>query len=106
MVFAPLDGVAEAVVALLAVALLVALLRWTFTGGRSVVTRPGRRGPATDYGLLVPVSRPRDRSEARATCRVLAEAGIRATDVGTADGLRVMVFAEDADRAAAALGAR
>lgn len=104
LTFAP-DAVPAPVVALVALALLAALLRWTWRRGTSLVGRPGTPGAPRDYGLLVPVSRPGDRARATAECRVLARAGIRATVADSTEGPCVLVFPDDAERAATELTA-
>lgn len=90
-------------VALVAVAVLALLLRWTFSRGTSLVEKRPRTGRESDYGLLVPVAQPATFTEAEAARRRLAEVGIRATLAPTIDGLRVMVFARDAAGARAHL---
>ncbi len=90
-------------VALLLVAFLALLLRWTFGRGRSLVEKPSRPGAETEYGLLVPVAQPATFVEAEIARRRLGEVGIRATLAPTTDGPRVMVFERDAASARAHL---
>jgi hypothetical protein len=90
-------------VALMVVAVLALLLRWTFSHGTSLVERPSRAGREGDYGLLVPVAQPATFVEAEIARRRLGEVGIRATLAPTTDGPRVMVFERDAARARAHL---
>ena len=90
-------------VALLLVAVLTLLLRWTFSRGRSLVERPSRPGNETEYGLLVPVAQPSTFVEAEVIRRRLGEVGIRATLAPTTEGPRVMVFDRDAGSARAHL---
>lgn len=80
------------VIALVAVAVLVLLLRWTFGRGSSVVARPARRGTEDEYGLLVAVAAPATFVEAELMRARLVAAGVRATLAPTTDGPRVMVF--------------
>lgn len=80
-------------VAVVAVAVLVLLLRWTFGRGRSIVSRPARRGAEGEYGLLVPVASPGSFVEAELIRARLVAAGVRATLAPTTSGPRVMVFA-------------
>jgi hypothetical protein len=88
----------------LVVAVLVLLLRWTFSRGRhNVAPRSARSGDPGEYGLLVPVAAPADSAEALALGARLDEAGIRYTIVDTTSGPRVMVWEDDAPRARAAL---
>jgi len=83
-------------IALLAVGVLVVLLRWTFRRGGSLVERTPRRGPASDYGLLVPVADPPTFAEAELIRARLVAHGVRATLAPTTDGPRVLVFGEHA----------
>lgn len=83
-------------VALVAVAVLVLLLRWTFSRGRSLVERRPQRGSEEEYGLLEVVSAPGTFVEAEVQRRTLVDAGIRATLAPTTEGPRVMVFPSEA----------
>lgn len=94
------------VVALLLVAVLALLLRWTFSRGRSLVEKPPRSGSASDYGLLVPVADPPTFVEAELIRLTLEDVGIRATLAPTTDGPRVMVFEADVKAARAHLARR
>jgi len=84
-------------------AVLVGLLRWTWGRGRSLAQRAPRPGEPRDYGLLVGVAAPRDAEETRRLGELLERAGIRHTLADTVRGPRLMVFADDAARARAAL---
>lgn len=79
--------------------LLIAILRWAFRRGESVVAAPGRPGRADEYGLLVPVASPGSYAEGEMVRRRLEDAGIRANLAQTSEGPRVMVFPGDAERA-------
>ena len=92
--------------AFLAVALLVLLLRWTFRRGSSVVERRPRRGTSSDYGLLVAVAAPPTFAEAELIRARLVGQGVRATLAPTTEGPRVMVFDEEASVARALLKKR
>jgi len=78
------------------VLVLVLLLRWTFSRGRSVVSRRPSAGTEDEYGLLTAVAKPATFVEAEQLRRRLVEHGIRATLAPTTDGPRVMVFPADA----------
>ena len=87
------------VMAVLVLAALVVLLRWGSRRGTSVVAGPARSGDPLDYGLLVPVATPSTAADGRAMVDRLRRAGMRAVNVSTTDGLRVMVWPDDALRA-------
>ena len=85
--------------ALVVVGCFAFLLRWTFGRGGSVVVRAARPGKPTDYGLLVAVATPRSLADGEALRQKLESAGVRANVADTADGPRLMVFAQDEIRA-------
>ncbi len=91
------------IMAFAAVGVLIALLRWTFRRGRSVVARTPRAGEPTDYGLLVAVAEPGSFAEAELVRRRLLGHRIRATLAPTTDGPRVLVFPEEESAARALL---
>lgn len=91
------------IVAVVAVGVLVLLLRWTFSHGHSLVSRPARRGREDEYGLLVPVATPGTFVEAELIRARLVGAGIRATLAPTTEGPRVMVFRAEENVARAVL---
>lgn len=95
--FAPLS-------AFLVVGVLMLLLRWGFSSGRSVVARRPRSGTPTDYGLLVSVATPPTYVEGELLRRALERRGVRATLAQTLEGPRLMVFPDDEDRARELLG--
>lgn len=89
--------------AFLIVGVLMLVLRWGFSGGRSVVARRPRSGTPSDYGLLVSVATPPTYVEGEVLRRSLEERGVRATLAQTLEGPRLMVFPDDEDRARALL---
>jgi hypothetical protein len=84
-------------------ALLVLLLRWTFSSGHSVVQRRPTSGTPTQYGLLVPVASPNTYIEGEQLRLMLLASGVRANLVTTTQGPRLMVFDRDASVARALL---
>lgn len=82
---------------------MVLFLRWTFTGGHSLIARRPRQGAPGDYGLLEPVAAPGNFIEGERLRLMLAESGIRGTLVSTTEGVRLMVFAKEAAMARALL---
>lgn len=81
--------------AFLALGVLVLLLRWTFSGGRSLVEKRPQAGSHTEYGLLVRVAAPPTFVEAEILRRRLLDAGLRATLAPAIEGPAVLVFPED-----------
>jgi hypothetical protein len=93
-------------VALATLGVLVVLLRWTFSRGDSLVSRPGKPGTPRDYGLLVSVASPSTYVEGEIARRRLEDAGLRATLAHTTAGPQLMVFSADEARARAVLAGR
>jgi hypothetical protein len=87
------------VIVLLVVTGLAFFLRWAYRPGSSLIAKPSRSGPVTEYGLLVPVASPGSYVEGEITRRRLEDAGVRATLAMTQEGPRIMVFPADANRA-------
>jgi hypothetical protein len=90
----------EMLTAFAVLGVLVLVLRWAFSGRRdSLLARPAKPGTADEYGLMSPIAAPKDAAEGADICELLARADIQARVVGTKDGLRVMVWADDLVRA-------
>lgn len=87
--------------ALIGVVILMLIARWAMRDGQSLVARPGSE---QDYGMLVPIARPTTKSAGHDMCTRLADAGITANLASTKDGLRVLVWPADEERARALLG--
>ncbi len=94
--FGPLVG-------LIGLGIIVVLMRWTFSRGRSLVERRSPAGPPSDYGLLETVASPPTFIQAEMLRQRLVEHNIRATLAPTTQGPRVMVFPADAAIARAVL---
>jgi hypothetical protein len=82
-------------------ALMVMLLRWTFSSGHSLIQRRPKQGAPTEYGLLVVVAAPTTFIEGEQLRLRLLESGVRGTLVQTTAGPRLMVFPQDASVARA-----
>ena len=91
--------------ALLGVGLLAVILRWAYSGGKSVIAASPKPGTSQEYGLLVPVSSPATYIEGEIQRRKLEAAGLRANLAHTLDGPRVMVWPADISKAKAILEA-
>jgi hypothetical protein len=89
-----------------ALLILIPLLRWTFSRGKSHVARPAKSGNSDEYGLLVPVSRPTNFVEGEIARRKLLDSNIRANLVQAKDGIALLVFPEELSAAKAVLNER
>ena len=75
------------------------LLRWTFNRRGSVAGASRRPAAPNDYGHLRPLQSVSTQDEASQLRGRLQRAGIRSTLANTTDGLYVMVWATDLERA-------
>jgi hypothetical protein len=85
--------------------IMVLFLRWTFSSGHSLIARRPKPGHEDEYGLLVPVASPSTYIEGEQMRLKLEASGIRGSLVSTTDGIRLMVFDQDASIARAILKA-
>jgi hypothetical protein len=86
-----------------ALLILIPLLRWTCTRGKSRVARPAKSGKSDEYGLLVPVSKPKNFIEGEIDRKRLLDANIKANLVHAKDGIALLVFPEELSAAKAVL---
>lgn len=86
-----------------ALLILIPLLRWTFSRGRSHVARPAKSGNSDEYGLLVPVTKPANFIEGEMARKKLVDANIKANLVQAKDGIALLVFPEELSAARAIL---
>lgn len=98
-VFAP-------VMAFAVLAVIILLLRWTFSTGHSLVAKSVKPGTEDAYGLLVAIASPTTYVEGEMLRRTLEDAGVRANLAQTVDGPRLMVFPGDEAAARRVLSAR
>ena len=94
-----IDPLLQLVLPFVVVGALLLLFRWTARGGRSLAPRPARSGTPDEYGLLAPVAAPADGREALRLAALLEQAGVRNTLVETTQGLRIMVWQDQAPAA-------
>lgn len=82
---------------------LIVLLRWSFSRGKSVVERPRRVGNDDEYGILEVVATPNNYIEGEMLKRRLIDNGIKATLTQTKQGPRILVFPNEVKAAQAVL---
>ena len=87
--------------ALIGVVILMLIARWAMRDGHSLVARPGTE---REYGMLVPVAQPTTKAAGQDLIARLADGGITANLASTKDGLRILVWPKDVERARALLG--
>lgn len=75
--------------------ILIALLRWTFSRGGSLIAKPITPGDPNDYGLMKPIASPNTFIDGEIMRQTLLSNGIRANLVNTTSGPRIMVWPVD-----------
>jgi len=75
--------------------IFIALLKWAFARGKSVIERTPKIGSEDEYGSLVVVASPNNHIEGEILRLKLVDAKIKATLTQTKDGPRIFVFAGD-----------
>lgn len=82
-------------VALFGMGIFIALLRWAFSRGGSLIAGPVTPGDPDDYGLMVVVATPQTFIDGEIMRRTLIDHKIRANLVNTNVGPRIMVWPAD-----------
>ncbi len=82
---------------------LIFLLRWGFSRGKSVAERPFSVGDDDSYGKLKVAARPKNHIEGEMMRQKLLANGIKANLTQTNSGPRVLVFEEELSAASAIL---
>lgn len=100
------DYLLAPLISIATLAVIVLIMRWAFTGGRSLVSRPVRPASPAEYGMLVAIFSPADHIEGERVRRQLLAAGVRATLAWTLEGPRVLVWPVDEPRARQLLGGK
>jgi hypothetical protein len=75
--------------------ILIALLKWTFRRGTSLVEKPIKSSTSDNYGALVKVAKPVSFIDGEMFKQQLADAGIKSTLALTVDGPELMVWPKD-----------
>lgn len=87
-------------ISVIVVGVLALILRWAYGGRkRSLVERRAQVGQEGEYGLMVAIASPGTFIDGEVSRQRLGAAGIKASLVSTAQGPRLMVFADDEARA-------
>jgi len=77
------------------VAVLALILRWAYSGNKSLVEKQRRIGSEEDYGLLKVAHSPKNHIEGEILRQKLLAVGIKATLSQTKTGPKILVFEED-----------
>jgi hypothetical protein len=87
----------------LVVAVMILILKWAFSGNKSVIEREKRIGNEDEYGLLRVAHSPKNHIEGEMLRQRLLSVGIKATLSQTKNGPKILVFEADLKIAKATL---
>ena len=87
----------------LVVAVMIVILKWAFSGNKSVIEREKRIGTEDEYGLLRVAHSPKNHIEGEMLRQKLLSVGIKATLSQTKNGPKILVFEKDLKIAKATL---
>ena len=87
----------------LIVGVMALILKWAFSGNKSVIEREKRIGNEDEYGLLRVAHSPKNHIEGEMLRQKLLSVGIKATLSQTKTGPKILVFEKDLKIAKAAL---
>jgi hypothetical protein len=85
------------------VGILALILKWAFSGNKSVVERAKKIGGEDEYGLLKVAASPKNHIEGEMQRQKLISVGIKATLSQTKTGPKILVFEKDLKIAKATL---
>ncbi len=87
----------------LVVGVMILILRWAFSGNKSVIERDKKIGNEDEYGLLRVAHSPKNHIEGEMLRQKLLSVGIKATLSQTKNGPKILVFEKDLKIARATL---
>jgi hypothetical protein len=87
----------------LVVGVMIVILKWAFSGNKSVIEREKKIGNEDEYGLLRVAHSPKNHIEGEMLRQKLLSVGIKATLSQTNNGPKILVFEEDLKIAKATL---
>jgi len=87
----------------LVVGIMIVILKWAFSGNKSVIEREKKIGNEDEYGLLRVAHSPKNHIEGEMLRQKLLSVGIKATLSQTKNGPKILVFEEDLKIAKATL---
>lgn len=87
----------------LVVGVMIVILKWAFSGNKSVIEREKKIGNEDEYGLLRVAHSPKNHIEGEMLRQKLLSVGIKATLSQTKNSPKILVFEEDLKIAKATL---
>jgi hypothetical protein len=98
------DPLQKFIGAIIAALIFYAILKWAFSSNQKMVVIPVSAGKKDQYGLLIPIESAQIKLDIAVVQKLLAEFKIKATVTDTFDGVQLMVFEKDYQKAMRILG--
>jgi len=98
------DPLQQFIAAIIAALIFYAILKWAFSSNQKMVVLPVSAGKKDQYGLLIPIDSAQIKLDIAVAQKLLAEFKIKATVTDTFDGVQLMVFEKDYQKAMRILG--
>jgi len=98
------DPLQQMLGAFIAALIFLAILKWAFSSNPKMVVLPVSAGKKDQYGLLIPIDAAQMKIDVAHAQEVLLDFRIKATVTDTYDGVQLMVFEKDYQKAMRILG--
>ena len=98
------DPLQQLLGAIIAAIIFVVILKWAFSSNPKMIVLPISAGKKDQYGMLKPIDAAQMKIDLSHAQEVLADFKIKATVTDTYDGVQLMVFEKDYQKAMRILG--
>jgi len=90
--------------ATIAALIFLAILKWAFSSNQKMIVLPVNAGKKDQYGLLIPIDSAQIKIDISNAHKLLTESKVKATVTDTFDGVQLLVFEKDYQKALRILG--
>ncbi|MFZ4124058.1 MAG: hypothetical protein ACOYJ3_05665 [Candidatus Planktophila sp.] len=92
--------------ATIAALIFLAILKWAFSSNQKMIVLPVNAGKKDQYGLLIPIDSAQIKIDISNAHKLLTESKVKATVTDTFDGVQLLVFEKDYQKALRILGSQ
>jgi len=83
----------------IAALIFLAILKWAFSSNQKMIVLPVNAGKKDQYGLLIPIDSTQIKIDISNAQKLLTESKVKATVTDTFDGVQLLVFEKDYQKA-------
>ena len=98
------DPLQQMLGAIIAAMIFLAILKWAFSSNPKMIVLPVSAGKKDQYGLLIPIDAAQMKIDVARAQELLLDFKIKTTVTDTYDGVQLMVFEKDYQKAMRILG--